>query len=183
MKAIQILSREHILIHQMLAQMINAREKLERHQFPPELFFEKAVQFSKNFADGFHHFKEEFLLFGLLAYKKNGALDTDIGALRYQHERCRYFIQEIEKALKGYSQKDEIATTILLENLAAYIALLTRHIYIEDHVFFPIIEPALSKQEAESMLDQFYNEEKRLGEEKGLDASQRLITDMENFLR
>lgn len=41
-----------------------------------------AVKFLHNFADKFHHFKEEYLMFGLLAEKKGGRFDGPIGALR-----------------------------------------------------------------------------------------------------
>jgi hemerythrin-like domain-containing protein len=88
MKAMQILTREHVLILQMLTQLSRAREKLEIKEQPPVEFFKKAILFSQNFADRFHHFKEEFLMFGLLAQKKEGVLDAEIGALWFQHERC-----------------------------------------------------------------------------------------------
>ena len=70
MKATQTLTREHTLIFQMLAQLSCAKEKLEKKEQPPVAFFKKAVLFSQNIADRFHHDKEEFLMFGLLAQKK-----------------------------------------------------------------------------------------------------------------
>lgn len=182
MKATQILVREHVLILQMLERLSYAREKLEQKEHPPVDFFRKAILFSRNFADQFHHFKEEFLMFGLLAQKKEGKLDTDIGALRFQHERCRSAIDSIDKSLTGYARGDEIAITTLLENVAAYISLLTRHIYIEDHVFFPMIETFLSKDEQQTLVDQFQQEEKRIGDKDGFTPSQRLLDEMRSLL-
>jgi hemerythrin-like domain-containing protein len=182
MKATQILTREHVLILQMLAQLSRAREKLEKKEQLPVVFFKKAILFSQNFADRFHHFKEEFLMFGLLAQKKEGVLDAEIGALRYQHERCRSAIAAIDRSLTGYVKDDEMAITTLLENVAAYISLLTRHIYIEDHVFFPMIETILSKEEQQSLLVQFQNEELRIGKKDGFSPSQRLLDEMRLLL-
>jgi len=182
MKATQILTKEHVLILQMLEQLSCAREKLEKKELPPVAFFKKAIVFSQNFADRFHHFKEEFLMFGLLANKKEGVLDADIGALRYQHERCRLAMAAIDRSLIGYAKDDEMAITTLLENIAAYISLLTRHIYIEDHVFFPMIEKILSEEEQQSLLSQFQNEEQRIGEKDGFSPSQLILDEMRLLL-
>jgi serine/threonine protein phosphatase PrpC len=81
----------------------------------PALFFEKAVTFCEQFADQFHHFKEEFLLFGMLSYKKQGELDTAMGVLRYQHDRCKQSIARIKTVfiaceyLTGLSLEEMIA--------------------------------------------------------------------------
>ncbi|MBT3311935.1 MAG: hypothetical protein HN737_03640 [Desulfobacterales bacterium] len=163
MKTTEVLVKEHVLIRQVLDSLSIAREKLEKGDRPPKEVFEKAVLFSKNFADKFHHYKEEYLLFGLLAQKKEGALDLEIGALRYQHERCRHFVAEIKNAVDGYSSGNEIIITTLLENLAPYISLLRRHIYMEDYVFFKMAGKELSDDEDRALLGQFENEDKRIG--------------------
>ena len=140
MQATKILVKEHDLIRQVLDCLSLALGKLESGQRPPKEFFEKGVEFASNFADRFHHFKEEYLMFGLLAQKKEGTFDGAIGALRYQHERGRQFVVKIENSLEAYANGDEIATTTLLENLTAYISLLRRHIHMEDHIFFKMVE-------------------------------------------
>ena len=135
MDPIEILMNEHGLIRNYLDNLTRAVTKLENGERPSRAFFEKAVLFSREFADKFHHFKEEYLMFGLLALKKGGAFDGPIGSLRYQHERCRACIEAISNLRDGYSNGDGIATTKLLENLAAYISLLRRHIHERDLLF------------------------------------------------
>src|SRR5512143_1171456 len=98
-ESIRTLIGEHRLILEQLDNLSLARQMLEEGLWPPRAFFEGAVEFARAFADRFHHFKEEFLMFGMLAQKKHGRLDADIGALRYQHERCRKAMTEIERAL------------------------------------------------------------------------------------
>ena len=93
-------------------------------------------------------------MFGLLSQKKDGAHDGEIGTLRFQHERCRTFIGEIEKSIKGYSAGDEIATTMLLENLASYTSLLKLHIYIEDRIFFKMVKKTMSENEDHALFVQ-----------------------------
>jgi len=109
-------------------------------------------------------------MFGLLAQKKDGAIDLEIGALRFQHERCRHHLEQMQAALDGYSRKDEIAVVSLLEHLAAYTSLLQRHIHLEDSVFFPMIQNALTDKEKMALLDYFLNEEKRFRETGGESA-------------
>ena len=90
MKATKILANEHQTIRKVLDSLVSGRTFIENGRPPEKLFIETASSFSQNFSDKFHHFKEEFLMFGVLAQKKQGMLDFEIGALRFQHERWRY---------------------------------------------------------------------------------------------
>ena len=182
MKATDILNREHGLILQALEDLAGARDQIESGQPPSKEFFEKALQFLGEFADKFHHFKEEYLMFGLLALKKEGAFDGPIGVLRYQHERCRKCINEMAKSLKGYADGDDIAITNLLENLAAYISLLRRHIHEEDGTFFQMAAQELSKEEEEILLKQFKKEDEKMGGQKFYDKCRNLIDEMDALL-
>ncbi len=163
MKVTQTLTDEHLLILKVLHMLDQSRKQLENGKLIPGEFYEKAMIFCSDFADQFHHFKEEFLLFGLLSYKKQGELDSAMGTLRYQHERCKHCIGQIKKALKGYDNKEEMSITFLLESLSIYVSLLRRHIYLEDQIFFPMAEKTLSKEEKDSLIKQFTDEEIRLG--------------------
>lgn len=178
MKATDILNREHGLILQALEELAGARDQIESGQSPPKEFFEKALQFLGEFADKFHHFKEEYLMFGLLALKKEGAFDGPIGALRYQHERCRKCLNEMTKSLDGYGDGDNIALTTLLENLAAYISLLRRHIHEENNTFFKMAAKELSKEEKEILSNQFKKEDEKMGGQKIYDKCRNLIDEM-----
>jgi hemerythrin-like domain-containing protein len=182
MKAIDILSREHDLILEVLENLAWARDKIESEASPPREFFEMALKFLREFADKFHHFKEEYLLFGLLALKKEGNFDGPIGALRYQHERCRNCINQMSRALDGYVNGEDIAITSLLENLAAYVSLLRRHIHQENNTFFPMAAKELSKQEEELLLMQFKKKDVEMGAEKFYDNCRNLKADMDTLL-
>jgi hemerythrin-like domain-containing protein len=182
MKSVDILIREHGLIRQALDTLSLAKETLEKGQRPPRTFFEKAVEFSKSFSDRFHHFKEEFLMFGLLSQIKEGRYDSEIGVLKYQHERGRKFIDQIEQSIEGYADGDLFATTTLLENLASYISLLKLHIHCEDHIFFQMVKKALSAEEDQALLTQFKNEEKRFGSKNFFEKSRKLVLEMEALI-
>ncbi len=181
MDAIEILVNEHGLIRQFLDNLYMAVEKLETDERPPREFFDKALEFAWNFTDKFHHFKEEYVMFGQLAQKKGGDLDGQIDSLRHQHERNRNFITEISDSLDGYAKGHEIPTAILIENLAAYISLLRHHIHQEDHKFYPMIREEFSEHELQGLLDLFNKENQRIGEQT-FEENRKLVQEMAALL-
>jgi len=177
MDPIETLSNEHGLIRQYLDVLSMAAEKIEEGQHPSEAFFEKAVEFARTFADHYHHFKEEYLLFVQLAQKKRGEVDAQLEALRYEHERGRSLVTGIETAVPGYAAKDPMKTGELLENIAAYASLLRHHIHVEDHVFYPMARKTLTEQEFEILGQEF----EKQNEKHGLDTFERchkMVVDM-----
>ncbi|MBI4833025.1 MAG: hemerythrin domain-containing protein [Candidatus Lindowbacteria bacterium] len=177
MKPTEILREEHNLIRQALDNFEMAVEKLENGEKPAKEFFEKAIEFARLFSDKFHHYKEEYLMFGRLAQKKNGALDAQIDALRYQHDRGRDLVAEISQSLPRYAQGQDPQATIIMEDLAAYISLLRHHIHREDHVFYPMVDKELSASDQKYLLDEFKKEAKKDGGNI-TSTSERLVSEM-----
>ncbi len=178
---IEVLINEHGLIRQFLDNLAIAVDKLETDEGPPREFFEKAVQFARDFTDKFHHFKEEHVMFVRLAEKKSGVLDGQVDSLRHQHERGRNFIAEISNSLEGYAKGDDIQTTALLENLAAYIHLLRHHIHKEDHMFFGMVKREFSESELQGIMDLF-DKENQKGNVKSSEDGRRLVQEMAELL-
>jgi hemerythrin-like domain-containing protein len=181
MRPTEMLVNEHGVIRQALDSMSLALEKLENGERPPTKFFEKAVEFARAFSDKFHHHKEEYLMFGRLAQKKKGKLDAQIDSLRYQHERGRGIINEIEHSLSAYSEGEDATTIILMENVAAYTALLRHHIHREDHVFYPMVDKELSEGDQQYLLNEFKKEDAKTGG-KSLDNGRKLAAEMGSLL-
>jgi hemerythrin-like domain-containing protein len=182
MKITQELVNEHVHILRGLDFLRIARDKIEKNQLPPKSFFKKTILFFRNYADQYHHYKEEFLMFGFLAQKKGGLLDLEIGSLRHQHEAGRECITRIEKSINGYAMKNEIAITGLLQNLSSFISILSRHIYREDNLFFPMVEKELSLNEKTTLLEQFKVEEEILKQKNPLVSNLKLLQDLEQLI-
>ena len=182
MKITRALIDEHVLIVRGMAFLRTARDKIEQNQHPPPAFFRKSVLFFRNYADQYHHYKEEFLMFGFLAQKSEGRLDLEIGSLRHQHETGRRFLTRVEKSINGYGMKNEVAVTSLLENLASFISVLSRHIFREDHVFFPMVEKQLSETEKKTLLMQFRQEEAALEKKNPVEKNFELLNEMERLI-
>jgi hemerythrin-like domain-containing protein len=181
MDAIEILVNEHGLIRQFLDNLSMAMDKLETGERPPREFFEKALEFARNFSNKFHHFKEEYVMFAQLAQKKGGVFDGPIDSLRHQHERGRNFITEISDSLEGYARGDAIHTTTLLENLGAYIHLLRHHIHREDHNFYQMVKKEFSEKELQGLLELFNREDQKSGG-KTFENSQKLVQELAALL-
>jgi hemerythrin-like domain-containing protein len=183
MDAIEILVNEHVLIKKFLDNLSIASVKLQTGERPPKEFFEKAVEFARNYADKFHHIKEEYSMFARLSQKKgDDELAGQIDALRYQHERGRSFIKEISNSLDGYSGGNDISATTILENMAAYVSLLSHHIHREDYIFFPMVKKELSENELRSLLELFEKEDQKAGGKSFENGHKKLVREMAKLL-
>lgn len=181
MDVLDILSNEHGLIRRYLEEVTAAARKMEGGARPPREFFEKAVEFARLFADRYHHFKEECLMFVRMAQKRKGEIDAQLEALRHQHERGRSLIASIAERVDRYDKGDPIAAAELLENLAGYASLLRHHIHTEDQVFYPMARGELDAQDMAQLLEEFENDRARAGE-RTFEISHKLVVDMGSIL-
>ncbi len=182
MKITKALVDEHVLILKGLGFLKIARDRIEINQHPPKSFFQHAVPFFRNYADQYHHYKEEFLMFGFLARKKEGLLDLEIGSLRHQHEIGREFLTNVERSVNGYEMENEIAITSLLGNLSSFCSVLSRHIFMEDHLFFPMVEKELSQEEKNTLMEQFKLEEQALEKRNPVEKNLELLDEMQKLI-
>jgi len=181
MKPMEILMEEHRLIHQALDNLSIAIERLENEEKPPVEFFQKWLELYHSFILDYHHFKEEHIMFQLLAQKKQGTLDNQIESLRYQHERGRNFVTEVEHALKGNEEGAEIQTSTLLENAAAYVSLLRHHIHREEYVFYPMAEKSFSQDEEARLQGEFMKQTEKAGG-RTLETGRKLVQEIGSLL-
>jgi hemerythrin-like domain-containing protein len=179
--AIEILVEEHKLILRGLDLLTTAAEKIVRNQNPPKEFFEKAVSFTLNFTNKFHHYKEEIVMFGLLAQKHQGEIDAEITRLRDQHATLRDCMSEISRSLGAYSKNAGSEVRRLHRNLSDYIETLRRHIHAEDKIFYPLVERTLTKDEMLVLTEEFDKYAAKTGSDV-TKASETLIDEMSKLL-
>ena len=164
MKVINILVNEHAIIKEFLSVLSTGVKKIIANENPPREFFEKAMTFSRDYADTHHHFKEEYIMFKLLANKKEGAIDGEISKLRKQHENYRDYLSEVSAALTGYENKLNEPTRLVHRNLSEYIQSLRDHIEMEEKHFYPMAQKTISVEEQEALLQEFDKYEEKAGE-------------------
>jgi len=181
MDALDTLVSEHGLIRQFLDNLTIAAGLIEEGQRPPKDFFDKGVEFARSFADTYHHFKEEHIVFVRLAQQRGGEIDAQLDALRYQHERGRELVTGMATALDGYAEEDPNKTADLLENMAAYVSLLRHHIHTEDHVFFPMARKHIHDEEMRKLDTEFLKIQGKQGGDT-FERSHKMVVDMGSIL-
>jgi len=181
MKPTEILTQEHVLIRLMLDNVSVAVHRMELGGSPAKELFEKVIEFGQSFVHRFHHYKEEFVMFTRLAEKKQGAMDQTVKALRFDHERGLNYLGEIGRNLPGYAAGGEQETAIILSNLAGYVAMLRRHIYQEDHIFFPMAEKEFTAKEQAELVEAFKQVSGNLGGHF-FETFEQAVLEMRSFL-
>lgn len=169
MHAIEILMGEHKRIAELLTLLNTGAERIVANRPPPRTFFEVGVQLARQYADQAHHFKEEYVLFGLLAQKHHGELDGHIERHRNQHEQCRDLLNATSSALSAYEANKEEAIKIVHRNITEYVRTLRSHIRSENEVFFPLAQTTLSQADQDQLMEEYRRfEAKHADSEKNL---------------
>ncbi len=147
----KILMDEHENILKVMEALERKCNELRPEKSLDEVFFRKTIDFIRNYADSFHHAKEEDILFK--EFKKcadEGCVHCDpTEQMLYEHNLGRDFVKGMEKAL-GSKNKEEV-----VKNARGYINLIKEHIYKENNILYPMADEALSKQTQISMLEKF----------------------------
>ena len=177
MTALDKLKDDHKLIRRYLDNLYIAHDFLVEREVVPTSVFKKTLDFSKNFMNKYHHYREEYVLFLKLAEKKGGSIDPQIVSLRDQHERSRNLISQIKEALKGYEKSDEVAVSRLTENLGYFVSLERQHVNRENHVFYPMAQKEFSLED----WAEFDKEFQKIDEKRGGDSYKKAVELVESI--
>lgn len=154
MNAIEILVKEHesilkvIEITETILSTNNSAEVNVEH-------VEQIIDFIQNFADKYHHLKEEDVLF--LEMEKYGMSREGgpIAVMLHEHNEGRDYIKTAIEALGRLKQGDELAFDNLKYNLLDYCNLLTNHIGKENNILYPMAEKMLPAPVKSAMIVNF----------------------------
>ena len=156
-KTIQMLFDEH----EIIVNAIDAAKQLKPQPGKNDKQYEQNVRdlidFFRNYADNFHHFKEEQILFPAMK-KKNELLEDGILKEMFDnHEEFREMIKSIEKFLdeKNYMRAQQ--------QLVIYTEALLDHIAVENDEVFQMAETLLTEDELKKMLFDFEDADIELG--------------------
>lgn len=162
------LMTEHRLIGRVLAAMIRAANRLDDAKVVDSAFWTGAVDFLHNFADSFHHAKEEELLFELYARRGLPSDDGPVAVMLAEHEQCRLLMRSVEEtaALLAAGAADvENVRHDLAAAAREFVELLEQHIQKEDNILYPMGEQLLTADDQEHLLKRFDEADDRLGGE------------------
>lgn len=116
---------------------------------------EQIIDFIKNFADKYHHLKEEDVLF--MGMEKHGMPREGgpIAVMLHEHDEGRNYIKHAVEAIGKLKLGDDSAFEQLSKNLLNYCTLLTNHIGKENNILYPMADRLLPADVKSAMTDNF----------------------------
>ncbi|MDP3902102.1 MAG: hemerythrin domain-containing protein [bacterium] len=148
-KPTEILTSEHKNILKVTDAMLAKCGELESGAEIDKDFFVKAIDFIKNYADRFHHAKEEDVLFREMRAAQDKLHCSPMDQMLFEHEEGRKFVKDLEDALVKEDRKD------IEENARGYANLLQDHIFKEDNILYPMADEALGEDIQTKMAEEF----------------------------
>jgi hemerythrin-like domain-containing protein len=151
----QVMVDEHELILRMIALVEHNTALLEKGKFRNWQFYLDAIDFIRNYADRFHHAKEEDVLFTELV--KNGMPEkqSPIEAMQMEHDQGRDHVRAMEDAAQKALAGETGQATIIAEHAKGYAELLRGHIEKENNILYPLAERVLPEEVRNSMLSAY----------------------------
>src|SRR3989344_8119980 len=146
----KILSDEHQNILKIIEILECKCDLLGQEEINKE-FFEKVIRFIRNYADKFHHAKEEDILFKEFnKCAEEGCVHCNpVEQMLSEHDEGRKNVKLMESGLNEKSKNK------LIEGAKGYIQLIREHIFKEDNILYPMADEALSNEVKKTMLERF----------------------------
>lgn len=146
------LVEEHALIKSWIALIPQVIKNLEVESAQGRQIILDGIDFIRNYADKYHHAKEEELLFKYF----DEELDI-LKVMHADHKKGRSHVMAMRQALEI---KDK---TAIAEHLNAYRDLLTEHIKKEDEILFPWMDKNLSTRQIGQLFARFNETDDQIG--------------------
>jgi len=141
---IEILMSEHRIIEKALTALERAATRNV-----PFGFYERAVTFLVDYADGCHHAKEEDRLFPMLEERGIPRAQGPIGVMCDEHVEGRRHIHNMREFIQAEDREGLRAESL------EYTALLRAHIQKEDEILFPMGRNLLSEEDNALLMERF----------------------------
>lgn len=159
-KTTQVLYEEH----QTIVNAIDAAQQLKTQLGKNDKQYEQnardLIGFFRDYADNYHHHKEEQILFPAMKKKNELLADGVLKEMLDNHEEFREMINGVERALneKNYVQAQQ--------KLDIYCEALLDHIAVENDEVFQMAETLFTEAETERILYEFEDADIELGSGK-----------------
>ncbi len=158
---------EHRLIERMIAVIELELTRIRRSGKTDPLLIDTTVDFIRVYADRTHHGKEEEIFFRELAKKPLSEADRRVlDELIEDHVFGRKITGELVEANNRYRKGDEESLQIIASRLQTLVTFYPEHIEKEDKVFFPAATEHLSAEEQKTMLEAFWEFDRKMIHEK-----------------
>lgn len=137
------LVNEHRLILRMIALLEKNAPKTAQGSYLNWQFYLDGIDFIRQYADRFHHAKEEDVLFKALVDNGMPKEHSPVAAMLMEHDLGRSFVTALESAVHGAQAGRRDTYQAIADNALGYATLLRDHIGKEDTILYPLAERVL----------------------------------------
>ena len=157
------LMTEHRLIERMISSIDKEVKRIEKSGIVNQGFIAIAADFIQIYADKTHHGKEEEILFRDLSKKKLSDNDAIMmNELIQEHIVGRNTTADLVKSATAFQNDDKAALPLITQCLRKFVDFYPKHIEKEDKVFFPSAMKYFSESEQQSMLEEFWEFDRKM---------------------
>ncbi|MBC7961714.1 MAG: hemerythrin domain-containing protein [Steroidobacteraceae bacterium] len=163
----QTLVDEHGLILRMVALLEkNAPRTAEGHYLQWQFYLD-GIDFIRQYADRFHHAKEEDILFKALIDNGMPKEHSPVAAMLMEHDQGRSFVRAMESAVHEAQAGLTDNYQIIADNALGYAVLLRDHISKEDDILYPLAERVIPETMRTGILLGYKDAEEQVSPEFG----------------
>ena len=167
MVATEALKKDHRVIEKMLNVLEVVSKKIEQGEELSAETLKKASDFIRNFADNYHHGKEEDILFRTMEERGFPREGGPIAMMLVEHDEGRGYARALAEGIEKYASGDSSAKKTVAENARNYAGLLAQHIQKEDNILYMMADNILPEALQRELLNRFdIVEKEKLGEGK-----------------
>lgn len=150
MKSIGILENEHTYVvkitnclRQMAILVMNEKKVVVED-------YRKAIRFVREYADAYHHGKEEKIFFkAMIDHMGEIAQKLIVHGMNVEHDLGRFYMSGLEEAINRYEADTDVNDDLYIDiigHLLEYANLLQRHADKENQVIYPFASRMLTKE-------------------------------------
>jgi len=145
--------------HRYILKVVRVLEKLGAEILTvkalDETLFRGIIQFMREYADAFHHAKEEDVLFPALIEAGVPEKGCPIGGLLSEHILGRGLVSQLVVGVDIYSTDPERGLRIVKKAIDGMVTLYPDHIWREDEMVFPLVERLVDEGRLADMVASF----------------------------
>lgn len=183
MIATEALKEDHRLIERMLNVLEKISKKMEGGEdISPDLL-KKTSEFISNFADTYHHGKEENILFTTMEERGFPREGGPIAIMLVEHDEGRGYAQNFFTGVEKYASGESEARKTIVENARNYAGLLSQHIQKEDNILYMMANNIIPEDIQRELLNRFDLVEKEKLGERGREYYINLVEDLEKSIQ
>ncbi|NTV48144.1 MAG: cation-binding protein [Geobacteraceae bacterium] len=153
------LVEEHRLILRMIALLEKNAPQTAEGKYLNWQFYLDGIEFIRQYADRFHHAKEEDVLFKALVDNGMPKENSPVAAMLMEHDQGRNFVRAMESAVHEAQAGRTDTYQAIADNALGYAALLRDHISKEDEILYPLAERVIPETMRTSILQEYQSAE------------------------